>query len=104
MPKAAYIIATVIVIAGVVILMIRRKMKVYEVPHQNRITIKGDAVTINGEAAVRTDNAGIYFIKGMQTWEKEWIGHRVMAIGDMEARRDNDKQFIGSAVLQLLDE
>lgn len=104
MSKAAYIIAFVIVAGGIAVLVMRKKRTTHDKLPQNRITIRGDAVTVNGEAVVRTDSTGIYYVKGMQTWEKEWCGRRVMAIGDLETHPGNDKRFIGSAVLQLLDE
>lgn len=81
-----------------------KKKQSHEKQSGHRVTVKGTAVTLNGEAAVQTDRAVIYYVRGMQAWEKIWIGQKVLVIGDLETDTTGNKQVIGSAVMQLLAE
>jgi len=59
---------------------------------------------MHGQAAIVTESADTYFVKGKATWENEWLNCRIKLIGDLELNERNQIKYVNQAVVQRLDE
>jgi hypothetical protein len=66
------------------------------------IDITGDARNINGQPALVAENAGTYFIKGMNQWESGWVDKKIRVIGDLISEKKTKLNTISKPVVQLL--
>jgi hypothetical protein len=66
------------------------------------IDITGNARNINGQPALVAENAGIYFIEGMNQWEIDWEHKKIRIIGDLNSEEKTKHNTISKPVVQLL--
>jgi hypothetical protein len=73
-----------------------------------RITITGSAKNIGDQAAVVSDNAGVYYVDGLPAWEADWLHQMVRMTGELvyrenEATTEHDtSKYVTTAVVMLL--
>jgi hypothetical protein len=66
------------------------------------INITGNARNINGQPALVAENAGTYFIEGMNQWERGWEHKKIRVIGDLNLETKTKFNTISKPVVQLL--
>ncbi len=66
------------------------------------INITGNAKNIDGHAALVADKVGVYFVEGLDEWNKDWLEKKVKIIGDLAFLKNKNIKVIKKPVLQLL--
>jgi len=54
---------------------------------EKRITVIGTAIVLKNDAAVRTDNNLLYYLDGINDWDKEYLGKKVMVTGKLIVKK-----------------
>ncbi len=106
MQKLIFISITILLIGCLIMTgLFKRKGRLSH--EYNPITVTGHTQNIAGHAAVIDASSDIYYVDGMDAWEKDWLNHTVRITGDLAHEQINKDQqeserIIKAAVVMLL--